>query len=95
MLYSKTKNRFCSTLRIVPFQAEVPFCCVGQPGSHLVGEGVGSDVMKPIAAPLVGGMITSIIHVLILVPVFFAQMKERALRRGTLGVSEEFAGSKN
>jgi len=47
--------------------------------------GVGADVMKPIAAPLVGGMITSTIHVLILVPVFFALMKERALRRGTLG----------
>jgi len=46
--------------------------------------GVGSDVMKPIAAPLVGGMITSTIHVLILVPVFFALMKERALRRGDL-----------
>ncbi len=46
--------------------------------------GVGSDVMKPIAAPIVGGMITSTIHVLILVPVFFALMKERALRRGTL-----------
>jgi Cu/Ag efflux pump CusA len=30
--------------------------------------GVGADVMKPIAAPLVGGMITSTIHVLILVP---------------------------
>jgi Cu(I)/Ag(I) efflux system membrane protein CusA/SilA len=50
--------------------------------------GVGSDVMKPIAAPIVGGMITSTIHVLILVPVFFALMKERALRRGNLGVSE-------
>ena len=46
--------------------------------------GIGSDVMKPIAAPIVGGMITSTIHVLILVPVFFAFMKERALRCGTL-----------
>jgi Cu(I)/Ag(I) efflux system membrane protein CusA/SilA len=46
--------------------------------------GVGADVMKPIAAPIVGGMITSTIHVLILVPVFFALMKERALHRGTL-----------
>jgi Cu(I)/Ag(I) efflux system membrane protein CusA/SilA len=46
--------------------------------------GIGSDVMKPIAAPIVGGMITSTIHVLILVPVFFVLMKERALRRGTL-----------
>ena len=46
--------------------------------------GIGSDVMKPIAAPIVGGMITSTIHVLILVPVFFVMMKERALRRGRL-----------
>jgi len=43
--------------------------------------GIGSDVMKPIAAPIVGGMITSTLHVLILVPVFFAVMKERELRR--------------
>ena len=42
--------------------------------------GIGSDVMKPIAAPIVGGMVTSTIHVLILVPVFFAIMKERALK---------------
>ena len=51
--------------------------------------GIGSDVMKPIAAPIVGGMITSTIHVLILVPVFFVMMKERALRRGTLGFHQE------
>jgi copper/silver efflux system protein len=44
-------------------------------------KGVGSDVMKPIAAPIVGGMITSTVHVLILVPVFFVMMKERAMRR--------------
>ncbi len=52
----------------------------------LWGSGIGSDVMKPIAAPIVGGMITSTIHVLILVPVFFALMKERALRAGTLSI---------
>lgn len=45
---------------------------------------IGSDVMKPIAAPMVGGMITSTIHVLILVPVFFVLMKERALRHCAL-----------
>ncbi|MGH9513218.1 MAG: efflux RND transporter permease subunit [Terriglobales bacterium] len=50
----------------------------------LWASGIGSDVMKPIAAPIVGGMITSTIHVLILVPVFFVLMKERELRRGTL-----------
>jgi len=42
--------------------------------------GIGSDVMKPIAAPIVGGMITSAIHVLILVPIFFAMMREREAR---------------
>jgi Cu(I)/Ag(I) efflux system membrane protein CusA/SilA len=46
--------------------------------------GIGSDVMKPIAAPILGGMITSTIHVLILVPVFFLLMKRRELRAGTL-----------
>jgi Cu(I)/Ag(I) efflux system membrane protein CusA/SilA len=46
--------------------------------------GIGSDVMKPIAAPIVGGMITSTIHVLILVPVFFLLIKRRALRQGKL-----------
>jgi Cu(I)/Ag(I) efflux system membrane protein CusA/SilA len=50
----------------------------------LWASGIGSDVMKPIAAPMVGGMITSTIHVLILVPVFFVLVKERALRRGVL-----------
>src|SRR6202044_199909 len=51
--------------------------------------GVGSDVMKPIAAPIVGGMITSTIHVLILVPVFFVLMKTHSLRHGTLRSSQE------
>jgi Cu(I)/Ag(I) efflux system membrane protein CusA/SilA len=41
--------------------------------------GIGSDVMKPIAAPIVGGMITSTIHVLILVPIFFLLMHKRAV----------------
>jgi Cu(I)/Ag(I) efflux system membrane protein CusA/SilA len=55
--------------------------------------GIGSDVMKPIAAPIVGGMITSTVHVLILVPVFFIAMKERALRRGLLAPEHELSDS--
>lgn len=47
-------------------------------------QGVGSDVMKPIAAPIIGGMVTSTIHVLIITPVIFYIMKRRALRRGAL-----------
>ena len=49
--------------------------------------GVGSDIMKPIAAPIIGGMITSTVHVLIVTPVIFYIMKLRALKKGTLTVS--------
>jgi copper/silver efflux system protein len=49
--------------------------------------GVGSDVMKPIAAPIIGGMITSTIHVLIITPVIFYIVKMRALRKGRLALS--------
>jgi Cu(I)/Ag(I) efflux system membrane protein CusA/SilA len=49
--------------------------------------GVGSDIMKPIAAPIIGGMVTSTIHVLIITPVIFYLMKCRALRKGTLKTS--------
>jgi Cu(I)/Ag(I) efflux system membrane protein CusA/SilA len=49
--------------------------------------GVGSDVMKPIAAPIIGGMVTSTIHVLIVTPIIFYIVKLRALRRGRLRLS--------
>jgi copper/silver efflux system protein len=55
--------------------------------------GVGSDIMKPIAAPIIGGMITSTIHVLIITPVIFYIMKLRALKNGRLTVSEMTARS--
>ena len=55
--------------------------------------GIGSDVMKPIAAPIVGGMITSTIHVLILVPVFFLLIKRKALRSGRLTAVKETANA--
>jgi copper/silver efflux system protein len=55
----------------------------------LFESGIGSDVMKPIAAPIVGGMITSTIHVLILVPVFFLLIRRRALRRSKSGKGVE------
>ncbi|MDP4231379.1 MAG: CusA/CzcA family heavy metal efflux RND transporter [Bacteroidota bacterium] len=46
--------------------------------------GVGSDVMRPIAAPMIGGLLTSAVHVLIVTPVIFFIMKRRQLRKGTL-----------
>jgi Cu(I)/Ag(I) efflux system membrane protein CusA/SilA len=54
----------------------------------LWSQGVGSDVMKPIAAPIVGGIITSAIHVLIITPVIVYIMKVRALRKGRLLASD-------
>jgi copper/silver efflux system protein len=50
--------------------------------------GVGADVMKPIAAPIIGGLITSTVHVLIITPVIFAMLKSRALKKGKLKASE-------
>jgi copper/silver efflux system protein len=38
----------------------------------------------PIAAPIVGGMITSTIYLFILNSVFFGIMKEGAMRKGIL-----------
>jgi copper/silver efflux system protein len=49
--------------------------------------GAGSDFMKPIAVPLVGGMITSTIHVLLVTPIIFFIVKRYQLKHGTLRVS--------
>lgn len=49
--------------------------------------GAGSDVMKPIAVPLIGGMVTSTIHVLLVTPIIFLFMKRRELRLGRLRIS--------
>jgi copper/silver efflux system protein len=49
--------------------------------------GTGADVMKPIAAPMIGGMISSAVHVLIMTPVIFVLMKVRDLKKGRLKYS--------
>ena len=51
-------------------------------------QGTGADLMKPIAAPMIGGLLTSAVHVLIVTPVIFALMKERELKRGELKPAE-------
>jgi copper/silver efflux system protein len=50
--------------------------------------GTGSDVMKPLTAPMIGGLLTSAVHVLVVTPVLFVLMKEHALRKGTLELSK-------
>jgi Cu(I)/Ag(I) efflux system membrane protein CusA/SilA len=49
--------------------------------------GTGSDVMKPLTAPMIGGLLTSAVHVLVVTPILFAMMKERALKTGKLKLS--------
>jgi len=39
----------------------------------------GAEVMKPIAAPVIGGMISSLLHVLIVTPVIFYWIRRRAI----------------
>ncbi len=45
--------------------------------------GTGSEVMRRIAAPMVGGMISSTLLTLIVIPAIYALVKERALFRGS------------
>ena len=77
-----------AVLRLRPKLMTV-FAVIASLAPILWESGIGSDVMKPIAAPIVGGMITSTIHVLILVPIFFVMIKERALRKGQLAARSQ------
>jgi Cu(I)/Ag(I) efflux system membrane protein CusA/SilA len=41
----------------------------------------GADVMKPLATPVLGGMVSSLLHVLVVTPVIFFWIRERQLER--------------
>jgi Cu(I)/Ag(I) efflux system membrane protein CusA/SilA len=41
----------------------------------------GAEVMKPLATPVLGGMVSSLLHVLIVTPVIFFWLHERQLRK--------------
>ena len=41
----------------------------------------GSEVMKPLATPVLGGMVSSLLHVLIVTPVIFFSLRERQLKK--------------
>jgi Cu(I)/Ag(I) efflux system membrane protein CusA/SilA len=51
----------------------------------------GSEVSKPIATPVLGGMLSSLVHVLIVTPVLWTTLKERDLRKGRLAGLEKRA----
>jgi Cu(I)/Ag(I) efflux system membrane protein CusA/SilA len=43
----------------------------------------GAEVMKPLATPVLGGMVSSLLHVLIVTPVIFYWIRERELATKT------------
>ena len=49
---------------------------------------VGAEVIKPLATPVLGGMVSSLVHVLIVTPVIFLWLRERELRK-TLNQGDE------
>ncbi len=50
--------------------------------------GTGSDLAKPIAVPMIGGVVTSAIHVLFVTPIIFVIIKTYLNKRGKLHKSD-------
>jgi Cu(I)/Ag(I) efflux system membrane protein CusA/SilA len=49
----------------------------------MLGGGTGSEVMRRIAAPMVGGMVSATVLTLIVIPALFLLWRERAVRPGS------------
>jgi Cu(I)/Ag(I) efflux system membrane protein CusA/SilA len=41
----------------------------------------GVEIMRPLAAPVIGGMLSSLVHILIVTPVIFAWLREREVTK--------------
>jgi Cu(I)/Ag(I) efflux system membrane protein CusA/SilA len=53
----------------------------------------GSEVMKPLATPVLGGMVSSLLHVLIVTPVIFFWLREQQLKNQSLASASEDIGA--
>ncbi len=49
----------------------------------------GAEFMRPLAAPVLGGMVSSLLHVLIVTPVIFTWLRERELKKLNAEVAHE------
>ena len=47
----------------------------------MIGVGTGAEIMQRIAAPMVGGLVTSTVHTLVMIPALYAVVQSRRLRR--------------
>src|SRR5205085_989491 len=52
----------------------------------------GSEIMKPLATPVLGGMVSSLLHVLVVTPVIFFWLQERKLKKETRASASEEMG---
>ncbi|MBL8202694.1 MAG: efflux RND transporter permease subunit [Blastocatellia bacterium] len=53
----------------------------------------GAEVMKPLATPVLGGMVSSLLHVLIVTPAIFLWLREREIRRAEKAAAQPDAGN--
>ena len=56
-------------------------------------QSTGAEVMKPLATPVLGGMVSSLVHVLLVTPVIFYWLRERQLRHeeGREGIATDIS----
>ena len=45
----------------------------------------GVEIMQPPAAPVIGGMLSSLVHILVVTPVIFAWLREREIANHSAG----------
>ncbi|MEW6306172.1 MAG: efflux RND transporter permease subunit, partial [Verrucomicrobiota bacterium] len=50
-------------------------------------QATGAEVMKPLATPVIGGMVSSLIHILIVTPVIFTWLREKEMRQNIARIS--------
>ena len=68
-----------SLLRVRPIMMTVAATVAGLL-TVMLGGGTGSEVMRRIAAPMVGGMISATILTLVVIPALFLLWRERLIR---------------
>lgn len=59
----------------------MPWCIVGGLIPIMWSSGAGASVMKRIAAPMIGGMVSATVLTLLVIPVAYELLERRKLRR--------------
>jgi len=74
------RNTIYELMRVRPIMMTVA-AIIGGLLPIMWGSGTGSEVMRRIAAPMVGGMVSVTVLALIVIPAIYAVVKEVAIRR--------------